>query len=418
MKGAQCMSNYTNRPTNEQAEKLLNKYFPVLDHGFVSLIDYSGTDQCIERAARVSYGGGTRKTSATRGLLRYLKRHKHCYAPEMEVLTVEGWKRWEDCDNEESFLVPDPTNKTLKIETLPLEVFTVEDETMFKYDNTRMSYTVTHNHRMWFKKKFQGTEGNAEFEIVKVQDMSPWGHFDSSHGYKKHNPNGDKDVEFQFIGFYLGDGSYTSTNRISFHLKKERKKEYLEFLLEKLNIAYHKTQSSTCEDAFVYWVETPDFLRNVLGSKLSVRSKDKEFSLNQVRYLSDSQLRGLFDGLVNSDGSIKADRNQICFHSVSKKLKDLFELCSALLGYDSHSYIDNRTNCYLDAPNLESRKQYHSTYTYTGKVFCTTTSTGLLIVRGGPDKFGFVCGNSTPFEMVELKFHCCMPIFVARQWIR
>ncbi len=46
-------------------------YFPVLDHGFVCLVDYMGTDQCIERAARGSYGYGTRKTGVARGLLRY-----------------------------------------------------------------------------------------------------------------------------------------------------------------------------------------------------------------------------------------------------------------------------------------------------------------------------------------------------------
>jgi len=55
----------------------LGRYFPVLDHGFVALVDYMGTDDDIVRAARVSYGYGTRKSSQTRGLLRYLRRHKH-----------------------------------------------------------------------------------------------------------------------------------------------------------------------------------------------------------------------------------------------------------------------------------------------------------------------------------------------------
>jgi thymidylate synthase (FAD) len=58
----------------------------VLDHGFVSLVDYMGTDECIERAARVSYGYGTRKRSQTRGLLRYLRRHKHTTPSEMVEL--------------------------------------------------------------------------------------------------------------------------------------------------------------------------------------------------------------------------------------------------------------------------------------------------------------------------------------------
>ncbi|MBC8131340.1 MAG: FAD-dependent thymidylate synthase, partial [Deltaproteobacteria bacterium] len=76
----------TKRPTSSAAEEILGLYFPVLDHGFVSLNDYMGTDECIERAARVSYGYGTRKQSQTRGLLRYLRRHKHTTPSEMVEL--------------------------------------------------------------------------------------------------------------------------------------------------------------------------------------------------------------------------------------------------------------------------------------------------------------------------------------------
>ena len=76
----------TKRPTSPAAEEILGLYFPVLDHGFVSLVDYMGTDECIERAARVSYGYGTRKASLTRGLLRYLRRHKHTTPSEMVEL--------------------------------------------------------------------------------------------------------------------------------------------------------------------------------------------------------------------------------------------------------------------------------------------------------------------------------------------
>ncbi len=76
----------TRRPTSPEAEEILGLYFPVLDHGFVSLVDYMGTDESVERAARVSYGYGTRQRSATRGLLRYLRRHKHTTPSEMVEL--------------------------------------------------------------------------------------------------------------------------------------------------------------------------------------------------------------------------------------------------------------------------------------------------------------------------------------------
>src|SRR5688572_32421931 len=76
----------TARPVSPGAEEIIGRYFPVLDHGFVSLVDYMGTDEDIERAARVSYGHGTRQLSKTRGLLRYLRRHKHTTPSEMVEL--------------------------------------------------------------------------------------------------------------------------------------------------------------------------------------------------------------------------------------------------------------------------------------------------------------------------------------------
>lgn len=54
-----------------------------LDHGFVSLVDYMGSDDAIVQAARVSYGAGTKKKSDDRGLIRYLMRHHHSTPFEM-----------------------------------------------------------------------------------------------------------------------------------------------------------------------------------------------------------------------------------------------------------------------------------------------------------------------------------------------
>jgi thymidylate synthase (FAD) len=76
----------TLRPSVPAAEEIIGGYFPVLDHGFVALVDYMGGDRAIERAARQSYGSGTRATTSTRGLLRYLRRHAHTSPTEMTEL--------------------------------------------------------------------------------------------------------------------------------------------------------------------------------------------------------------------------------------------------------------------------------------------------------------------------------------------
>lgn len=71
------------RPVVPAAEALIGQRTPVLDHGFVVLVDYMGNDSAIVQAARVSYGLGTKSTRDDRGLIRYLMRHRHTTPFEM-----------------------------------------------------------------------------------------------------------------------------------------------------------------------------------------------------------------------------------------------------------------------------------------------------------------------------------------------
>ena len=73
----------TRRATVPALEALLFQPVPVLDHGFVRVIDYMGDDAAIVQAARVSYGRGTRRVSEDAGLIRYLMRHRHSTPFEM-----------------------------------------------------------------------------------------------------------------------------------------------------------------------------------------------------------------------------------------------------------------------------------------------------------------------------------------------
>ena len=73
----------TRRATSPALEKILYDAIPVLDHGFIRVIDYMGDDAAIVQAARVSYGRGTKKVSEDRGLINYLMRHWHSTPFEM-----------------------------------------------------------------------------------------------------------------------------------------------------------------------------------------------------------------------------------------------------------------------------------------------------------------------------------------------
>ncbi|MDA7564653.1 FAD-dependent thymidylate synthase [Pelagibacteraceae bacterium] len=83
IKEQQSQENSTKRVTSPELEKILYEAIPILDHGFIRVIDYMGDDSSIVQAARVSYGKGTKKVSTDEGLIRYLLRHWHSTPFEM-----------------------------------------------------------------------------------------------------------------------------------------------------------------------------------------------------------------------------------------------------------------------------------------------------------------------------------------------
>ncbi|HEY8758506.1 MAG TPA: FAD-dependent thymidylate synthase [Candidatus Limnocylindria bacterium] len=83
-------SHETRRATVPAMEALLYQPIPVLDHGFIRVIDYMGDDAAVVQAARVSYGAGTKKVREDAGLINYLMRHRHTSPFEMCELKLHA----------------------------------------------------------------------------------------------------------------------------------------------------------------------------------------------------------------------------------------------------------------------------------------------------------------------------------------
>ena len=83
-----------------EIERIRWEKFPVLNDGFVCLVDCMGDDGSVVQAARVSYGAGTRKVSDDRTLIRYLLRHRHTTPFEMAEIKLlvrvpmDCWRQW------------------------------------------------------------------------------------------------------------------------------------------------------------------------------------------------------------------------------------------------------------------------------------------------------------------------------------
>ena len=123
----QSATHETRRATVPTLEAILYEPLPVLDHGFVRVVDYMGDDAAIVQAARVSYGRGTRKVSEDQGLINYLMRHRHTtpfemceikYHVKLPIFVARQWIRHRTANvNEYSarysildkeFYIPDP----------------------------------------------------------------------------------------------------------------------------------------------------------------------------------------------------------------------------------------------------------------------------------------------------------------------
>ncbi|MDR1096399.1 MAG: FAD-dependent thymidylate synthase [Spirochaetaceae bacterium] len=117
----------------EEAEKILDKEFRVLDKGFVRLVDYCGSDERIVQAARVSYGGGTKSYRQDADLIDYLLRNKHTspfeqvgftFHLKMPIFVARQWIRHRTARVNEisgrysvmkdDFYVPAPADVTLQ----------------------------------------------------------------------------------------------------------------------------------------------------------------------------------------------------------------------------------------------------------------------------------------------------------------
>ena len=161
--------------TKQELLKTYGSPTPLLDHGFVRLVDVMGDDNAIVQMARVSYGEGTKKKSSDKGLIRYLMRHRHTSPFEgceiklhckMPIFVARQWIRHRTASvNEvsarystlpdemylpelERIQIQSPTNKQGSGETLDAQTADAMQMLMqegMKYSRLAYDHTLNHN---------------------------------------------------------------------------------------------------------------------------------------------------------------------------------------------------------------------------------------------------------------------------------
>jgi thymidylate synthase (FAD) len=414
---------------SQQAEELLDQELVVPSSGFVRLVDYMGSDQSIVQAARVSYGGGTKSVREDRGLIRYLLRHDHCYDEQTEVLIkdADGFVPWPyayEMWTSGAYIevgAYHPSTAEIVFEQPTEIVRFAKSGQMYYVRHGQINLSVTPDHKMYVRSKYTDW-GLIPAEEIAGKSCIRYKKVANFQGEACSNPwKFSDDYSFgQLVGFFIGDGHAGGTfrNGISFHLRKKRELNYLTGVLEKLDVEYKLSD--------IAWVHLPDgrdFFRQFYN-------KDGEKTMPAWVLTANTDFRrGVLDGLRNSDGSEK--RSAWVYYTSSKELVDRVQTLGVLtnqpFSVSVHIPKSRSTNplkpIYRLNANSRSKEPVVNQGSvqdgyehYEGFIYCATVSTGVLVVRRNAKTA--ICGNTTPFEMVVLKFHIKAPIFVCRQWIR
>lgn len=163
-------SHQTLRPVSPELEKILYKPFELLDHGFVRVIDYMGNDASVVQAARVSYGKGTKKVNADKGLINYLIAHKHTTPLEMceikfhiklPIFVARQWIR----------------HRTASVNEYSARYSLVEDEFYIpKAQHLSAQSKINHQGRDETK-ELNATEQKRVLEILKKDSLQAYEHY-------------------------------------------------------------------------------------------------------------------------------------------------------------------------------------------------------------------------------------------------
>lgn len=159
----------TRRATVPAIEEVLYEPMPVLDHGFVRVVDYMGSDAAVVQAARVSYGAGTKRSRQDAGLIRYLMRHAHTTPFEMceikfhvklPIFVARQWIR----------------HRTANVNEYSARYSILDNE--FYIPATEHLAAQSENNRQGRGATLQGEEAERVFELLRSDSARTYKHYE------------------------------------------------------------------------------------------------------------------------------------------------------------------------------------------------------------------------------------------------
>jgi thymidylate synthase (FAD) len=368
-----------------------------------------GVYKQIERAGRICYKSEDKITEdSAKSFVDRMIKSGHCYTGDTEVLTENGWVKFKDYSGEKVATI----NKDCSFKGFetPSRIVNYSYEGNFYYYPS-LGIEVTDGHNMFgvFRENKNNFYKNNEYSLFKCNES-----YKDNNGREKTlgermfktprhclknkslNPYGE------LIGFWLGDGCYSpeTKNKLVFHLKKQRKVEYLKQLCEELGYIFEERKAN-------YYTVT----NNNIGSSFNSLFYNNGKRISLKYFPSIDIAYSIINGLINSDGSLGINTKTVTFTNTSKSIIDWLLMYAPICGYS----ISYRGICHITAAhnpvykillldtnytlNNDSRNK-DSKVIITNRVeevYCVTVSTGLIMVRG-TNGITTICGNCAMLE--------------------
>jgi thymidylate synthase (FAD) len=291
----------------------------------------SDGEELIEIAGRLCYM--SYKNPRPGGNATYLKHIREvghgCYDGETTVLTLAGWKKWPEVTMDDQFATLNLKDNNIEYHKPKRLVRYFHDGRMYRVKGQQVDLLVTPDHKMVacvnrrkndYNLVSASELGTRSFYCVK---NASWDNF----GWPGCPP---KEV-FALLGFAIGDGSISPNNRkvISFHLKRQRKINWLRKLCEKIKPLGFLLRENVEKNKYYVRLPNDEKILELFGN-IYDKKREKQIPLTDLLFGKTNKdcLVSLFDGLIESDGN-KNKRNTFCsFDTTSPNLPgQLQQLC-------------------------------------------------------------------------------------------
>lgn len=317
--------------------------------------------------------------------------HFACVDKDTEILTIDGWKRYNEIDWKQHKKVATYNLKKKIIEYQPLSYIKTYnyDGELLKIGNRDLDILTTFNHRNVVKKRI-GEETIVLSENLaysdKIRVMAPV-------SYPENNGIGKTLAEL--IGWIIAEGHYRKDGYIEIYQNEGKKSERIEYLLKRLEIPYtkHTRKCQNIENTF-YLKKSP--LTNWIRDNVPNKELNKFLAS-----LPQNEIKRLFEGLINGDGHTRKDDGRISFIQKNKETKDWFQILALRLGYHSMQegksvYLTKRTH--IGIRNTNGNGKAIQKIRYKGIIWCPKTPNGTWVARRNGRIF--ITGNTYPEKLI------------------